>query len=201
MAQTFKVSKERSNPQVRKHRSRLVVSAISKTPITVTPTPVADKKAHAQPEPQGLPAANVSANGAAPSPSAAPAQPSKRPRGRPRKGAQAAPPQAPARGRQGKAGKAGKMQRTRPHRIDHARLLGAERLAFSGKVPLAATRIVEQLESLLKRATVEAFRGKKDRPHVTLSKLEEQAIQEALTLFQLKVSLQRGGDARRLRVS
>ena len=60
---------------------------------------------------------------------------------------------------------------------------------------------MEQLQALLTRATVEAFRGKRNRPHVTLSKLEEQAIQEALVLFKLKVSLQRGGEVRRVKAS
>jgi hypothetical protein len=96
--------------------------------------------------------------------------------------------------------KTAKLKRTRQHRIDHGRLLEAERLSGT-KVPLAASRIVEQLQALLTRATVEAFRGKRNRPHVTLSKLEEQAIQEALVLFQLKVRLQRGGEVRRVKVS
>lgn len=100
----------------------------------------------------------------------------------------------------GVVARASKLRRTRPHRVANARLLDAERPS-SGKVPLAARRIVEQLQALLARASVEAFRGKKDRPSVTLSKLEEQAIQEALVLFQLKVSLQRGAEPRQLRVS
>lgn len=178
MAQTFKVSKERSHPATRKHRGKLVVSAISKTPITVTPV-------------------TPTAVASPPAPVALGIQPG-RPRGRPRK---APPSQAtPA-----AVKKAAKLKRGRPHRIDHKRLLDADNQRGhtrpAGKVPLAASRIVEQLISLLGRATVEAFRGKRDRPALTLSKLEEQAIQEALTLFKLKVSLQRGGEVRRVRVS
>lgn len=207
MAQTFTVSKERSTPGTRKHRTPVVVSAQPKTPITVSP-PVATtkttatgakttegktKKTQVAPKTEievaSLPAPDVQA----------------RKRGRPRKvaaasGTPAAPAPESTVARASSAKNAGaKLKRTRQHRVTGARLLDAERV--SGKVPLAARRIVEQLQALLARASVEAFRGKKDRPSVTLSKLEEQAIQEALVLFQLKVSLQRGVEPRQLRVS
>lgn len=229
MAQTFAISKKPSPPGTRKHRSPLVVSAQSKTPITVTPTPLEGKatkdKAKANNKsglhkdkeiphltPTATPTSLVEAPPAASAPAAV------RGRGRPKK---ALPPiykgdtppegeaashvalKAPTPGRK----KTAKLKRTRQHRIDHARLLEAERLSGTkvpltgDKVPLAASRIVEQLQALLTRATVEAFRGKRNRPHVTLSKLEEQAIQEALVLFQLKVSLQRGGEVRRVKAS
>ena len=222
MAQTFTVSKERSTPGTRKHRTPVVVSAQPKTPITVSP-PVATKATATatgavkttkvvKPAEGKIKKTDKTAIEVTPQPQkdlnlvAAPPDVQVRRRGRPRKVAAASgvsPAGTPAESAVARASSAknagAKLKRTRQHRVTGARLLDAERV--SGKVPLAARRIVEQLQALLARASVEAFRGKKDRPSVTLSKLEEQAIQEALVLFQLKVSLQRGVEPRQLRVS
>lgn len=60
-------------------------------------------------------------------------------------------------------------------------------------VPLAADRTVEFLEGMLARAVVSSRRGHREpAPPLPLSLLEQQALQECLKLFQLKVAIQRG---------
>jgi len=197
----------KSGKSAKTSKKRLVVSAQAHSPITVTPfapkqpaapptqtVETAKSPKSAKPAPSEAktdikttdPSAQATQKGESPQKtSAAPAPESvKRGRGRPRKGGK--PPvlraQTPAR---------------RLHRIGDARLLDAVAQVPPKKVPLAATRIVEQLESMLLRGQVSTYRGRKKEETLLLTKLEAQSLQEALELFKLKVTLQRGGQLRR----
>lgn len=188
MAHKFLITKTRRPPRPQKGGTdtkstatksprRLVVSAVSKTPITVTPVGSGKKGLKAieitpQETTQETPAP-VALSGT---------ETARRGPGRPRKGAvQVAKP----------------ARKARPRRIDNQRLLEEVAQVRTTMVPLAANRIVEQLESLLKRGQVETFRGRKKVEQLIFTKLEEQALREALSLFQMKVTLQRGGSLRR----
>lgn len=56
--------------------------------------------------------------------------------------------------------------------------------------PVNAGRAVQTLEALLDRVEVQEFRGRKVRPQLILSKMENNTLQDALNLFQLKVTMQ-----------
>ena len=84
----------------------------------------------------------------------------------------------------------------RQKRISNQQLLQAD--VESGRVPLAAQKMIDQFESLLGRADVQEFRGRKVKPQITISTMEHQALQEALALFEEKLTLQRGGQLRRV---
>ena len=85
---------------------------------------------------------------------------------------------------------------SRPKRITNQQLLQAD--AESGRVPLAAQKMIDQFQALLSRADVQEFRGRKVKPQIIVSTMEQQALTEALILFEEKLTLQRGGQLRRV---
>ena len=84
----------------------------------------------------------------------------------------------------------------RQKRISNQQLLQAD--VESGRIPLAAQKMIDQFEALIGRADVQEFRGRKVKPQITISTMEHQALQEAMTLFGEKLTLQRGGQLRRV---
>lgn len=83
----------------------------------------------------------------------------------------------------------------RRHKITNEQLLQSE--VQSGRVTLAANRVVDQIQGMLSRAEIQQFRGRKERPQLVLSLLEQQMLQEVCALYELKLTLQRGGSLRR----
>jgi 2,3-bisphosphoglycerate-independent phosphoglycerate mutase len=83
-------------------------------------------------------------------------------------------------------------------RINNTQLLIKD--GDSKRIPLPVTRVIENITSILDRAEVQQFRGRRERPPLVISMLESQSLQEAKVLFELKLSMQRDGQLRRKRV-
>lgn len=82
--------------------------------------------------------------------------------------------------------------------VDNGAVLVASNNGTKG---LTATKAVEHLQGVLGRVEVMAFRGKKVRPQLVLSAFEEQALREALALFQLKISMQQSGQLKKVKTA
>ena len=123
----------------------------------------------------------------------------KRGRGRPRKETTTVMATMPSRKtKEVRVTKEVPVLKRRQKRITNEQLLMAE--TSSGHVPLAANRMIEQIDAMLSRTEVQAFRGRKERPKLILSMLEDQMLRELKILLELKVTMQRGGQLRRSRV-